>query len=64
GERATKYSAESMDAVEFLTYQSDQTGVIQCGARTPPEKVYVTWRPATNAPGFDGIAVAVEFLLK
>jgi hypothetical protein len=64
GERATKYSAESMDAVEFLTYQSDQTGVIQCGARTPPEKVYVTWRPATNAPGFDGIAVAVEFLPK
>jgi hypothetical protein len=62
GSRAAKYSAESIDAVEFLTYRADQTGVIQCGARTPPDKVYITWRAATGPAALDGIAVAVEFL--
>jgi hypothetical protein len=62
GDRAAKYRAENMDAVQFLTYREDQTGTIQCGARTPPEKVYLTWRAAAAATAFDGIAVAVEFL--
>jgi hypothetical protein len=62
GERAARYSARNMDAVEFLTYRSDQTGVIQCGARTPPDKIYITWRASTDPAALDGIAVAIEFL--
>ena len=61
-DRTARYSAPSMDAVEFLTYRPDQAGTVQCGARTPPERIYLTWRAATDPKHLEGIVVAVEFL--
>ena len=62
GERTARYSASSLDAVEFLTYRADQTGPVQCGARPASERVYLTWRPSTDPKALDGIVVAIEFL--
>jgi hypothetical protein len=61
GDRAARFPADSLEAVEFLTFRADRTAPVQCGNRVPPERVYLTFRPATDA-GFDGTAVAVEFL--
>jgi hypothetical protein len=47
-----------MDRIDFITYRDDQTGVITCGAREPPERVYVTWRQKDKTRQI----VAVEFL--
>ncbi len=46
-----------MDAVEFISYRSDLTGAVTCGARTAPDPVYVTTRSGTPAT-----VVAIEFL--
>ena len=35
---------------------------VGCGARVPPERIYLTFRPLVDAAGAVGTAVAVEFL--
>jgi hypothetical protein len=50
------------DDVEFISYQQKPSTSISCGARTPAEEVYVTWRPAAGGGGNHDIAVAVELL--
>ncbi|HJR60624.1 MAG TPA: hypothetical protein VJ813_14535 [Vicinamibacterales bacterium] len=62
GGRLARYSAATFEAVEFLSYRDDLTGPVRCGPRVPPDRIYLTWRPATGQAGSDGIAVAVEFL--
>ncbi len=62
GDRPARYTAKTFDAVEFLSYRDDLTGPVQCGPRVPPDKVYLTWRPATGDTAVDGIVIAVEFL--
>jgi hypothetical protein len=54
--------APRFDAIDFISYRTTTPGTISCGARRPPEDVYVTWRrdPATSSQ--QGIAVAVELL--
>jgi cytochrome c-type biogenesis protein CcmH/NrfG len=61
GDRVLRLSAARMEAVEFISHRDDLNGRIECGARQPPDPVYVTWRPA---PASDGEAVAVEFVPK
>jgi hypothetical protein len=56
--RVERFDAASMDRIDFITYRDDQTGVITCGAREPPERVYVTWRQKDKTRQI----VAVEFL--
>ena len=58
--QVARYQAPSFDAVQFLTYRDDLNGNIGCGARTPPDRVYVTW----IAGDLDGTVVALEFLPK
>jgi hypothetical protein len=54
-----------LDAVDFISYRKSLTGAVSCGARTPPDHVYVTWREVSGSPGgVKGRAVAVEFLPK
>jgi hypothetical protein len=50
------------DEVEFISYQPKPPAPISCGPRTPPEEVYVTWRPAAAGDGSHATAVAVELL--
>jgi tetratricopeptide (TPR) repeat protein len=69
GERTLRVSARRFEDVEFITYRDDLSGSVLCGPRTPPDRVYVTWRPtsarqAQASPPTDGEAVAVEFLPK
>jgi hypothetical protein len=60
--RPARYTAETFDAVEFLSYRDTREAPIQCGPRVPPDRVYLTWRPGTGRAALDGIAVAVELL--
>jgi hypothetical protein len=63
-----KFAVSRLDQVDFISYRQTLTGAIGCGARTPADHVYVTWREsggaAPAAPGTRGRAVAVEFLPK
>jgi hypothetical protein len=62
-----RLSVPRMETVEFISYRDDLTGAVPCGARKPPDPVYVTWRPGPAGPAGrtpDGEAVAVEFVPK
>ena len=58
GDRVARFHAGKMDQVEFISYRTDLQGSLACGARTPPDPVYVTFRAGEP----DGVAVAIEFL--
>jgi len=58
GDRVAHFQVASFDAVDFISYRTDLQGSVNCGARTPPDRVYVTYRPGN----LDGTAVAIEFL--
>jgi hypothetical protein len=59
------FEVPRLDAVDFISYRPSLTGAVHCGARTPPDHVYVTWREAAGLPdGVKGRTVAVEFLPK
>ena len=57
--------AESMAAVEFITYRTLETTAVSCGPQSPRLEVYLTWRgdptPRAGPPG-DAIAIALEVL--
>jgi tetratricopeptide (TPR) repeat protein len=55
------FGAPRFDDVEFLTYRDDLRGQIQCGARTPPVVVLVTYRASHPPDKLAGQVVAVEF---
>jgi hypothetical protein len=57
GDQVARFPVAKMDAVEFISYRNDLAGAVTCGARTPPDRVYVTARPGTPAT-----VVAIEFL--
>lgn len=60
-----KFDVPRLDAVDFISYRKSLTGAVSCGARTPSDHVYVTWREAAGlAEGVKGRTVAVEFLPK
>jgi Protein of unknown function (DUF1570) len=55
------FVAPSMNSVLFISHRSDLRGAIACASRTPPDRVYVTWRQMDPAPS-PRTAIAVEFL--
>ena len=57
-DRVGHFQAPSFEAVEFISYRDDLRGVVNCGPRQQPERVYLTWR----AGALDGTAIAIEFL--
>jgi hypothetical protein len=60
-----KFDVPRLDAVDFISYRESLKGAVNCGARTPADHVYVTWRDAGGLPeGVKGRTVAVEFLPK
>jgi Protein of unknown function (DUF1570) len=52
-----RFSATTLDGIEFISYREDLSGAISCGPRKPPDHVYVTWRTGTIRQ-----ILAVEFL--
>ena len=55
------FVAPSMNSVLFISHRSDLRGAIPCASRTPPDRVYLTWRQIEPAPS-PRTAIAVEFL--
>jgi tetratricopeptide (TPR) repeat protein len=58
-------TAKRMQDVDLIQYLEAKEFRLACGSRTPPDPVFLTWRPdpAAAAPRV-GTAVAVEFLPK
>ena len=59
--RSERFEAPSMDGVTFISHREDLRGGIECAPRTPPDRVYVTWREPESPDGVRRV-VAVEFL--
>ncbi len=55
------FVAPSMNSVLFISHRSDLRGAIACTSRTPPDRVYLTWRQIDPAPN-PRTVIAVEFL--
>ena len=53
-----RFVAESLNALEFISHRDDLRSMIACTRRTPPDRVYVTWRqtepPSQSTPGDRG----------
>lgn len=62
-DRLMRVGAPRFDQVEFIAYRDDLRGSVSCGARTPPDAVYVTWRE-NGPPKTEGLVVAIEFLAR
>ena len=59
-DRVARFQATGFDKVDFISYRSDPLTTVTCGARQPPDHVYLTF----TAGELDGAAVALEFLAK
>ena len=57
-DRLARFQVAKVTAVDFISYRRELQGKVACGARTPPDPVYVTFR----AGDLDGTVVAIEFL--
>jgi tetratricopeptide (TPR) repeat protein len=65
GDRRIVASAGKMEDVELTAFLDDKAFTISCGARSSPDRVYVTWRPDSRwGTEVNGTAVAVEFVPK
>jgi tetratricopeptide (TPR) repeat protein len=53
---------KDMSAVELTQYRDNSESTMRCGARTPADAVFLTWRADTKIEGIAGTAVAVEFM--
>ena len=61
-DREARLSAAAFDKIDFLTYRQEPPGQVACGARKPPERVYVTYKSGGGLPGTEGVVVAIEML--
>ncbi len=61
--RIERFAAPSMSGVTFISHREDLRGGLECAPRTPPDRVYVTWREDDSPTGARRV-VAVEFLPK
>jgi tetratricopeptide (TPR) repeat protein len=59
--RRVRVHAAAFDVIEFISFRSELTGAVTCGARKTQDPVLVTYRPRA-ADGVIGDVVAVEFV--
>ncbi|MFN0108598.1 MAG: DUF1570 domain-containing protein [Blastocatellia bacterium] len=63
GDRKLKFSTNTPDRVEFITFTQDIGSAITCGPIKPGRMVEITYRSSTDAKSpFDGEPIAVEFI--
>jgi tetratricopeptide (TPR) repeat protein len=65
GGRSVVTAAARFEDVDLVRYTESREATLRCGARTPADPVYVTWRqgkPDGWPAAIAGVAVAVEFL--
>ena len=53
-----RYAAPTLASVEFIAHTPTFRGPVTCGGKTPPERVYLTYKSVAGAPR----VIAVEFL--
>ena len=53
-----RYTAPSLTSVDFIAHTPTFRGPVSCGGRTPPDRVYLTWKTVSGADR----VIAVEFL--
>lgn len=59
--RRVRVDAATFDGIDFISFRSDLSGAVSCGARRTQDPVLVTYRPRP-ADGSLGDVVAVEFV--
>ncbi len=58
-------AATSFADIELTSFLDDKDFGVACGAHSPPDRVYFTWRPDSRwGNGLAGTAVALEFVPK
>jgi hypothetical protein len=61
--RTLRLDKSELRRITFVTYTTEVKRQIECGARTPANRVFVTYRPAPHAHhSADGEIVAVDFI--
>ena len=61
GGASVRVHASKFDDIDFVSYRDDLRGQVQCGPRTPADRVLLTFKPDPNSTT-SGTAVAVEFV--
>jgi hypothetical protein len=65
GERLLKLRASDINDIQFVTYTTDVSGEMTCGARNPVNHVVVVYRSPKDARvKVDGELLSVEFVPK
>jgi hypothetical protein len=65
GSRSVVATSARLSDVELTKFTDSEETMLPCGLRTPPDRVFLTWRmqtPAAGHPEIVGVAVAIEFL--
>lgn len=56
--KPVRYTAPSLTSVEYIAHTPTFRGPVSCGGKTPPDRVYLTWK---TVAGVDRV-IAIEFL--
>ena len=56
--KPVRYTAPTLTSVDYIAHTPTFRGPVSCGGKTPPDRVYLTWK---NVGGVDRV-IAIEFL--
>ena len=56
--KPARYTAPALTSVDYIAHTPTFRGPVSCGGKTPPDRVYLTWK---TVGGADRV-VAIEFL--
>ena len=57
-DKPVRYTAPTLTSVEYIAHTPTFRGPVTCGGKTPPERVYLTYKTVAGAPR----VIALEFL--
>jgi hypothetical protein len=56
--KPARYTAPALGSVDFIAHDPNFRGPVQCGGKTPPDRVYLTSKPVKGVEQ----VIAIEFL--